>query len=215
MTVMTKPLNSLFRRWILYCTVGELVGFGGIPVLGGAIVFSLTAELPSESRSLVLYAVAAVGGLGEGAVLAWFQLRVLHERFPTLDARQWIVATALAASVAWMLGMLAPTLDDVLRVSPATQLAIWIPASVLILLSIGAAQAWVLRQVVERPKRWITANVLGWLLGLTWTFALPALLPDSTSVVVWIATFVLAGMLMGLTVGVVTGFTLVRLLPLS
>ena len=212
---MTTRPASLFGRWVFYCTVGELVGFGGIPVLGGAIAFSLTAELPSESQSLILYAVAIVSGSGEGAVLAWFQLRILQRLFANLDARRWIYATALAASVAWMLGMLAPTLDDVFQISATTQIVIWIPASIVVLSSIGAAQAWVLRGVVERPKRWLTANVLGWLLGLPWTFVLPALLPESTSIVVWISTFVLAGVLMGLTVGVVTGFTLVRLVPLG
>ncbi len=211
---MKRRSSGLFWRWVLFCTVGELVGFGGIPVLGGAIAFSLTAALPPVHQSLALYAVAVIGGLGEGAVLAWFQLRVLQKYFPRLDARLWILATALAASVAWMLGMLAPTLDDVVGISAGTQIAIWIPASLVILLSIGAAQAWVLQRVVERPQRWLVANVLGWLLGLPWTFVLPALLPESTSIIVWVATFVVAGVLMGLTVGLVTGFALVRLAPL-
>ncbi|HKI82116.1 MAG TPA: hypothetical protein VKA04_10755 [Pseudodesulfovibrio sp.] len=51
------------------CTVGELVGFGGIPVLGGVIALWLTGGLQAGERSLVLYVVAVLGGLGEGAVL--------------------------------------------------------------------------------------------------------------------------------------------------
>jgi hypothetical protein len=82
---------------------------------------------------------------------------------------------------------------------------------VLILVSIGSAQAWVLSGGVERPQRWITANALGWLLGLPWTFVLPALLPEDAPTVVWVGTFVIAGVLMGLTVGLVTGWTLVNL----
>ncbi|MDH3418801.1 MAG: hypothetical protein OEQ25_01235 [Gammaproteobacteria bacterium] len=210
---MTMISSSLYRRWVIYCTIGELVGFGGIPVLGGAITFSLTAGLAAEPRSMILYTVAVLGGFGEGAVLAWFQLRVLRDCFPGLSARHWIVATAMAAAAAWMLGMLAPTLDDLIGLSTATQTAIWVPASVLILVSIGSAQAWVLSGVVERPRRWITANVLGWLLGLPWTFVLPALLPEDAPVVAWVVTFVIAGVLMGLTVGLVTGRTLVGLVP--
>ena len=112
-----------------------------------------------------------------------------------------------------MAGYLAPTLDDLFAISTATQIAIWFPAGVLILLSIGTAQAWVLRDVVERPWRWLLANIVGWLLGLIWTFVLPALVPESAPMPVWISTFVVAGVLMGTTVGIVTGFMLVRLSP--
>lgn len=208
---MTAISTSPYKRWVLNCTLGELVGFGGLPVVGGTIALVLTAGLSVELRSVILYLVAVVGGLGEGAVLAWFQLRVLRDRFPQLSVRRWTAATAVAASAAWGLGMLAPTLDDLIGLSAAAQIAVWIPAGVLILLSIGSAQAWVLQGVVERPRRWVTANVLGWLLGLPWTFVLPALLPASAPIAVWVATFVIAGVLMGLTVGLVTGYTLVRL----
>lgn len=201
----------LYRRWVLYCTVGELVGFGGIPVLGGALAVWLTVGLQTEVRSLLVYAVAVVGGLGEGAVLAWFQLRVLRAFLPRLQARQWILATALAASFAWACGMLAPTLDDLAGISPIVQAAIWIPASLLILFSIGSAQAWVLRGIVEKPRRWLLANVLGWLAGLPWTFVLPALLPETAPAVIWVTTFVVAGVLMGLTVGLITGIALQKM----
>ena len=211
--MLAKAPSTVYRRWIFYFTCGELVGFGGIPVLGGAIAFQSTASVSPELRSLLLYAVAVVGGLGEGAVLAWFQLRVLRQVIPKVSRRRWILATAVAASFAWALGYLAPTLDDLFELSPVTQLAIWIPAGALILLSIGAAQAWVLRGLIERPARWITANVLGWLLGLPWTFVLPALVPEDAPIAVWVFAFILAGILMGLTVGAVTGRLLVRLQP--
>lgn len=207
--------THLQRRWVLAFTLGELIGFGGIPVLGAVIALALTASLDSAVRSLALYAVAVVGGLGEGAVLAWFQLRVLRDYLPRLHSRRWILLTAAAAAFAWACGMLAPTLDDLIGLTIATQVAIWIPASLLILLSIGGAQAWALRGVVEFPQRWLTANVLGWLAGLPWTFVLPALLPDGTPVTYWVITFVIAGVLMGLTAGAVTGAFLLRLGPLS
>jgi hypothetical protein len=205
--------RSTYRRWIAYCAAGELVGFGGIPVVAGALAFWATVDMAPEPRALLLYAVAVVGGFGEGAVLAWFQLHVLRGVFPRIDARRWITATASAACFAWMLGYLAPTLDDLFDITISVQIAIWVPAGILILLSIGSAQAWVLRGIVEKPHRWVIANALGWLLGLPWTFALPALVPEDSPMAVWVATFVLAGVLMGLTVGVVTGFVLVRFAP--
>lgn len=204
----------LWRRWTIACAIGELIGFGGIPVLGGTFALWLTNNLEFETRSLFLYTVAVVGGLGEGAVLAWFQMRILGTYLERLSPSRWITATSVATSFAWACGMLAPTFDDLVGLSVAMQVAIWVPASVLILFSIGLAQAWALRGVVERPQRWIGANVLGWLAGLPWTFVLPALLPESSPALVWISTFAVAGALMGLTVGAVTGFFLVRLIPL-
>ena len=83
----------------------------------------------------------------------------------------------------------------------------------LILVSIGAAQAWVLRRLVEKPHQWLMANALGWLTGLPWTFVLPALLPETAPLGVWVVTFVIAGVLMGLTVGLVTGVALLKMQP--
>ena len=210
----TQPTSSsVFWKWVLNCTLGELIGFGGLPVFGAVLVLAVTASAEPGPRSLLLYGTAIVGGLGEGAVLAWFQLRVLRHLYPNLNRTRWVLATALAASFAWMAGYLAPTLDDLFDISTATQIAIWIPAGVLILLSIGTAQAWVLRDVVERPSYWFLANIVGWLLGLIWTFLLPALVPESAPMPVWVSVFVVAGVLMGTTVGVVTAFVLVRLSP--
>jgi hypothetical protein len=200
-------------RWTIAFTLGELIGFGGIPVLGAAIALWLTSSLEPNARTLILYGVAVAGGLGEGAVLGWFQVRVLRRLLPQLDSRRWIVATAAAAGLAWALGMLAPTLDDLIGLDATAQIAIWIPAGILILLSIGSAQAWVLRRIVAGSSTWIVANVLGWLAGLPWTFALPAALPEGAPPPVWIATFVVAGVLMGVTAGGVTGVALVRLVP--
>lgn len=207
--------KRLWRRWVAVFTLGELVGFGGIPVLGAALALSLTAHLQLSARSLVLYFVAVLGGLGEGAVLAWCQLRVVGPLFPGLEARRWVVATALAASLAWACGMLAPTLDDLFGLSAAAQIAVWVPASLLILFSIGGAQALVLRGLVVKPQRWLVANILGWLAGLPWTFVLPALLPENAPMAVWVSCFVVAGVLMGMTAGAVTGAFLVRLVAID
>ena len=208
---MSTPAATLYRRWVVACTAGELLGFGGIPVLGAALALTLTTGLAADARALTLYVVAVAGGLAEGAVLAWFQLRVLGPLLPRLSRRRWLVATALAAALAWACGMLAPLLDDLVGLAPAAQIAIWVPAGIAILLSIGSAQAWVLRGIVHTPQRWLIANVIAWLAGLPWTFVLPALLPESSPMAVWISTFVVAGVLMGVTVGLVTGVAVTRM----
>ena len=210
---MAQETTIRYWRWVLNCTGGELVGFVGVPILGGAIALWLTSGLETSIRSLVLYAVAIAGGFGEGAVLASFQLRVLAECIPNVNRRRWILGTGAAAAFAWALGMLAPTLDDVVGIPALVQVAIWIPASILILVSIGTAQAWVLSRVVENARSWIIANALGWLAGLPWTFVLPALIPGNAPTTSWIVTFAIAAVLMGSTVGFVTGWFLLRLRP--
>ena len=208
---LMRASRRIWVRWTVAFTIGELIGFGGIPVLGAAIATWLTGDLEPATRSLVLYAVAVVGGLGEGAVLGWFQARVLGRILPELDRRQWIVATAVAASFAWAWGMLAPTLDDLFGLTMTAQIAIWIPSGIMILLSIGSAQAFVLRRIVDRPASWVVANFGGWLAGLPWTFALPGAVPDDAPVYVWVATFIVSGVLMGATAGAVTGLAVTRL----
>lgn len=210
---MRPSRPTVYRRWIVACTAGELLGFGGIPVLGAVIVLALTRELDAARQTLYIYGFAVIAGLGEGAVLAGFQLTVLPDLLPGLSRRRWVVATAVAAAFAWACGMLAPTLDELVGLSVRLQVAIWIPASVLILLSIGSAQAWALKGAVERPGRWIVANAAGWLAGLPWTFVLPALLPETAPTYAWVTTFVVAGVLMGLTVGAVTGGFLLKMIP--
>ena len=210
---MVRGTSARYWRWVFLCTCGELVGFVGVPVLGGALALWLTTGLEPSTRSLILYAVAVAGGFGEGALLALFQFQVLTECIPNVRKRRWVLGTGAAAAFAWALGMLAPTLDDLVGLSTRAQVMIWVPASVLILVSIGTAQAWVLRQAVDNPKSWIAANALGWLAGLPWTFVLPALLPDNAPTTWWIATFAIAALLMGSTVGLVTGLFLLRLRP--
>jgi deazaflavin-dependent oxidoreductase (nitroreductase family) len=81
----------------------------------------------------------------------------------------------------------------------------------VLLCSIGAAQAAVLRAHVQHAGRWVTANVLGWLAGLPVVFVAFAAAPEQPAAVR--AAFAIAGGVgMGATVAVVTGAFLVRLL---
>lgn len=208
---MTSDERRLFGRWVRAFTLGELIGFGLLPALGGTLAYAASEGLAPTTRAVALYGVAVVGGLGEGAVLAWFQLGPLSEVFPALSRRRWVLHTAAAASVAWALGMLGPTLDEVTPLPVAAQVALGVASGVLILLSIGFVQARLLRPHTERSGAWLTANVVGWLLGLPFTFLAPALLPDDAPPLVFAGAFAIGGVLMGATVGAVTGVALLRL----
>lgn len=208
---MSRSTSALWLRWVGAFTLGEVLGFGCLPAALGLGVMTLTKELPATPRGLLLYAVAIVGGLGEGAVVGAFQRRVLREVLPSLDGRAWVRHTAFAAAGAWAVGMCAPTLDELFTLPPAVMVALWVPAAVLILLSIGGVQARLLRGVVARPARWLWINVAGWLAGLPWTFIAPAVLPDDSPAWRFGVAFLLGGTLMGATTGAITGVLVVRL----
>ena len=197
-------------QWVVAFTLGELVGFG-VAALAGLTIHRLLAEAEPATRSCMLYVVAILDGAGEGAVLGWFQVRVMKRVLPRVRKAQWIRNTALAAAFAWALGMLGPTLDEVIGIPVGLQIAISVMAAPAILLSIGGAQALALRGLVGRPGIWIIANALGWLVGLPWTFVLPALLPESSPVWLFALFFAMGGVLMGLSAGALTGAFLPRL----
>ncbi|MCC6876834.1 MAG: hypothetical protein IT378_21195, partial [Sandaracinaceae bacterium] len=109
--------------------------------------------------------------------------------------------------------MLAPTLDEIVPLATWMHVAIVVPASIFILLSIGGVQARLLSRYVPSAWRWLLANVLGWLLGLPWTFVLPALVPDGAPIAVHALALAAGGVLMGATTGAITGLWVLRLRP--
>jgi len=197
------------RRWIIAFTLGELLGFGVLATAFGLLTLAMTRGLEARARSLVQAAAAIAGGAVEGAVLASFQWSVLRERLPQSVRGAWLRNTAIAAALAWAAGLAPPTLDELLDLGAATQAVLWVAAALVILPSIGVAQALALRGVEARPRRWVLANVLGWLAGLPWTFVAPALLPDDSPAQAFWAAFLVGGTLMGATAGWVTS----RFLP--
>jgi deazaflavin-dependent oxidoreductase (nitroreductase family) len=93
----------------------------------------------------------------------------------------------------------------------AALLVLAVAGAALLLCSIGAAQATLLRLHVEHAGRWVVANVLGWLAGLGVVFLAFAVAPQHPAAVR--VGFALAGGLgMGLAVAAITGKALVRLL---
>ena len=79
-------------------------------------------------------------GFVEGAVLGWFQVRVLRSRLPTVSLRRWILLTGAAAAVAWTLGLL-PSASSAWQGWLATaRIAAGTSAAIVFLVSIGLGQ---------------------------------------------------------------------------
>jgi hypothetical protein len=149
---------------------------------------------------------------GEGTVLGWAQSRMLRQELPELRPREWIGATAAGAAAAWATGMSPSTVGDQLQeLWPPLLIGLGVLAGVVLLGSIGFAQWLVLRRHVARAGGWVAANALAWVAGLVVVFAAIGAAPGDSPIL--IAAFGVAGGLgMGLTVALITGLFLVRLL---
>lgn len=201
----------LWRDWTIATALGEVCGFA-VPALAWLTTLWLFGEAESAGPAVAFYLLMVLAGMIEGAVLGTAQWVVLRRMLPSLTARSWVGATAIAAGGAWALGLLPSTIDAVASLPPAAQAGAWVVIAPIMLCSIGVGQWFALRQHIGGAGRWIPANVVAWLVGLPVTFIIPALVPDGTPPAVWLAAFVGAGLLMGAIVGAVTGRTLVRLL---
>jgi len=84
---------------------------------------------------------------------------------------------------------------------------------ILLLLSLGSAQWWVLRDHVPDARHWIPATAAAWLagLGVFCAVAMPLWHPGQSVVLVAVIG-AMAGLLMAATVAAVTGWALVRML---
>jgi hypothetical protein len=125
-------------------------------------------------------------------------------QLPPSVLRRWPVATSVAAALAWSIGLLPSSIPNIPWSTPVT----WLSAAVLgsaLLLSIPTAQYLLLRSAIPTAGRWIRVNVLAWLLGICWTFAPSPLVNASTPIFALIVIYALAGLLMAVTVAVITG----------
>lgn len=189
---MTGRMRPRFtRRWVLLVALGEAAGFA---VAAGAAILSIALRLDDVSRLVVLIAAGAV----EGAALATGQYLAMARERPR--PVPWIGATAAAASIAWLLGMLPSTIG--MSIGSAGTIAIVAAGALVLLASIPLAQ-WI---ALRRPRsfRWVPVNMGAWAVGILWTFA-PSPLVDEQSPLPLVATlYVIAGLLMAVTVAALT-----------
>ncbi len=136
--------RALLRTWIPVVSLAELLGFAPPAVVGVVTAGSPTAvSLPS---------VVAAGAL-EGVLLGAGQVLVLRRVLPAVSASRWIVATAVAAALAHVLGLLpSAAASSITAWPPAIQVAQGAVLGLLLLVSIGAAQWWELRRHVEARR---------------------------------------------------------------
>lgn len=121
--------------------------------------------------------------------------------------RRWVVATSIAAAVAWSLGILPSILNMNWTAGTVVAAAI----GVLILLSsLPLGRYVVLRDHVRPSARWIPISMAAWLAGIVWTRLPSRGLISQVGALIFI--YGIAGLCMAATVAMITGLGMIRLL---
>ncbi|MEU4161741.1 hypothetical protein [Actinoplanes sp. NPDC026670] len=197
--------TRLRSRWTAAATIGEFLGFS-VPALAGAV----TADAPV---TVSLPAILAAG-VAEGALLGGAQAIVLRRAVAGLRPWRWTAATATAALLAYLIGMLPSILSGRLAaVPPPLLIAAAATLGTILVTSIGVAQWLVLRPLIDRPALWIAISALAWIagLGIFLGFATPLWRPGQPTAVI-AAIGMAGGLLMAVTTAAITGEGLRRLL---
>jgi hypothetical protein len=205
-----RPARPAVRlgRWVGFVVAGEGAGFL-LPVGG----FALAASLGLDAWAA--WALLVFAGAGEGALLGLGQSLALRGSRAEVPVGRWVAATSVAASVAWSIGMLPPTLADLgipLDFAAAGTWVVVVLGGIALLATIPLAQWPVVRSAgVPRAWQWIPLNMAAWAVGLLFTFLPSPFVDESTPPAVVFAQFAFAGVLMALTVAIVTGVGLRRM----
>ena len=197
--------RDVWTRWVLWTTTAEVAGF-----VAPAVAGTLTAQ----RQGLAQYGPLVAAGLVEGAALGAGQAHVLRDVLPGLRVRAFVVATSVAAGVAYATAMLPAAWHPAFAGLPVPVLVLLaVLGGGVLLTSIGTGQWLVLREVVPRSASWVLSTALAWLAGLG--VFLGVATPwwhEGQSVAAAVLVGLVAAALMALTVAVVTGAALLRLL---
>lgn len=194
------PPRSLRRRWIAAFLVGELAGFVPPAATGAALAAAGAGD------ALLVGGLVAAGFL-EGAVLGWAQAAVLRGVLPAVRFRDWVLATAAGAALAWAAGMSASPLLQ--RFGLVALVAVG-PALMAGWLAMGVLQWRVLRRAAPRSGRWVPVTALAWLVGVAIPVVALGVVPNGWPLPVHAAVGVAAALAMGATVGALTAGALER-----
>lgn len=193
-----QPASRAIRRWVVIVTLAEASGFA---VATGAAIAAILLVPPGAFG----LAVTVLGGSVEGALLGFGQWFAMGGRRP--PALRWVLATATGAALAWTLGMLPSTLG--IDFSAWWVFVLVGLGGLALLASIPVAQWLALRRV--GTARWIPVNMAAWAVAILWTFAPSPFIDERSPIGLVVTLYVIAGILMALTIATLTARTAARL----
>lgn len=209
----------IYGAWWKSCILGTLLAVA-VSALVSVVVSLYLAEFRSGIYSIAAAELVAIAAVFEGALIGYFQWRVLRRVFPTMSSTTWVGATMIAAAfgcvLSWVPTSFALTaaaavkLGDVTLSFPAIA-RITLETGALVGLVWGVAQYAVLRLHAHHAGSWILSNALAWTASFT-SLYLAAFLPDrTTSPAFHIILAAIAGVVLGSFLGLLNGYVLVRL----
>jgi hypothetical protein len=177
---------------------------------------------------VVALVIMVLAGTLEGASLGWFQWRMLRGWLPQLPARSFIGATVGVAAGGWLIGMSVPLVLTATRAMPPVVTASAVvqtgPGAVSIGLFamgfgaiagalFGAVQGRVLAAHVQGVRWWVLGSSAGWACGLPIAYLAGSL--GTPAIAGWqiVGLTAIAGLGMGLCVGVATHAAIRHMTP--
>lgn len=196
-------LRGFRSWWTAAFIVGELVGFIP-PAIVGAWLGSVGAV------DVVLVLGLTVAGALEGASIGAAQAWVLRRYRSPIPFGSWVLATAGGASAAWCAGMAGGAVMG--SVDSAWPLAVFVPLWIVGLMAMGFLQWLVMRGRLLRTTSWLLISPAAWLIGVLIPVVAITATPDQWSVAAHVVPAVLAAVLMGAVVGLLTATAMRRYL---
>jgi hypothetical protein len=190
----------LLKTWIFTTTVGETLGFAVAAAIGGLLA-------TTSAGTATVYITMVCAGAIEGALLGAGQALALRRSGAGIPTAPWILRTSLAAAVAWSIGMLPSTLAPLDWNDPVV-MAVLVVGALVLLSSIPLAQVGLLRRAARPAWPWVPLNLAAWALGISWTMLPSPFVDASTPPALIFAVYCLTGLMMALTVALVTGLGL-------
>jgi hypothetical protein len=215
----TNVNNEIYSAWRRACLMGAVFAVT-ISAIVATVVRMKLAEHRSGIYTVIAVETVALAAILEGAVIGYFQWRVLRRVFPTMSSSAWVGATMIAAAsgcvLSWLptsfalTSALATRIGDV-TMSPWATARVVLVTGALVGLIWGIAQFAVLRLHVHHAGAWILSGVITWTLAFAALY-FAAIWPDRTvdyTFHILLATS--AGAVLGALLGVLHGGALVRL----
>jgi hypothetical protein len=211
---------NLWLQWTLANVAGEVLGLGLAGVV--AIVMVLTTVEPETALVTLMMAwVMIAAGTLEGVIVGFAQWLVLRRRLRRMSRREWIMATAIGAFTAWVIGMTPSTLmalnqsagsSPPSEISDAVKYALATVMGAALGMILGAPQCRVLRRYASGASLWMWANAAAWAVGMPLVFVGAGLSPVGASALSVAMTVVGTIAAAGASVGAIHGVALLWLL---